>query len=255
MYPQKIVCLTEESVEIIYALGEQHRIKGVSSYVERPPEAKKLPKVSVFTTSQFDKIDQIAPDLILGFSDIQSDISKELVKRGHNVFIANHRSIEEILNYTGWLSGMLGMQQQGEELVTKLTQIINEQTKKRHKAPRVYFEEWDDPMICNIRWVSEIIQVAGGEDIFAEKAQGAMAKERFVTSEEVIAANPDIIFACWCGKKAKLDQLKSRPGWEGINAIKNNQVYELDPAVFLQPGPAPIVDGLKILNEYFDKLS
>jgi iron complex transport system substrate-binding protein len=255
-YPQRIVCLTEESVETLFALGQGHRIVGVSNYVERPVEATRLPKVSMFINSKFEKIDALKPDLVLGFSDIQSDIAKELIQRGHNVFIANHRRLEEILSYIQQLSGMIGVQQAGEKYVQSLKTLIEKFSTKRHtqnkRAPLVYFEEWDDPMISAIGWVSDLITQVGGEDIFREYAGGSLAKERFVTSEQVIERNPDIIFGCWCGKKVKIDKIKNRPGWENINAIKNNQIFELDPAIFLQPGPAPIVDGMKILNQLLD---
>lgn len=253
-YPQRIVCLTEESVEILYLIGAQDRIKGVSNYVERPEQAKSLPKVSMFIKGQYDKIDALKPDLVLGFSDIQQDIAKELVARGHNVFIANHRSVEEILSYTRILTSMIGMQNEGEKLINDLQDKIKTFTKKRKHPPRVYFEEWDNPMISAIRWVSDIIEIAGGIDIFRDKSTGAMAKDRFVTSELVIEKNPDIIFGCWCGKKVRIEKIKNRSGWENINAVKNGHIYELDPAIFLQPGPAPILDGLKILSDFFDKL-
>lgn len=252
-YPQRIVCLTEESVETLFSIGQGHRIVGVSNYVERPVEATTLPKVSMFINSQYDKIDELKPDLILGFSDIQSDIAKELIKRGHNVFISNHRRLNDILSYILQLSGMVGEQQAGLQLVEKLTSIIEDNSIKRKVPPKVYFEEWDGPMISAIGWVSDLIQIVGGVDIFRNKSHGILAKDRFVTSEDVIQSNPDIIFGCWCGKKVKIDKIKSRPGWDQINAVKNNLVFELDPAIFLQPGPAPIKDGLNILNQYLDQ--
>lgn len=252
-YPQRIVCLTEESVETLFALGQGHRIVGVSNYVERPLEATKLPKVSMFINSKYDKIDALKPDLILGFSDIQSDIAKELIQRGHNVFIANHRRLDEILNYIQQLSGMIGVQSAGEKYVQHLKEIIEKFSTKRSTTPKVYFEEWDDPMISAIGWVSDLIHQVGGEDIFREHAGGSLAKDRFVTSAQVIERNPDIIFGCWCGKKVKIEKIKKRPGWEHITAVKNNQIFELDPAIFLQPGPAPIVDGLKVLDQYLNQ--
>lgn len=254
MYPQRIVCLTEESVEILFAIGIGDRIKGVSNYVVRPTEAQSIAKVSMFVKGQYDKIDNLKPDLVLGFSDIQKDIAKELIGRGHNVFIANHRSVEEILSYVQVLSSMVGKQVDGELLVNQLRENIQKYTKVRKNPPRVYFEEWDFPMISAIRWVSDIIEICGGINVFKEKSNASLAKDRFVTSEEVIEMNPDIIFGCWCGKKVKIQKIKERENWHNINAIKNGHVYELDPAIFLQPGPAPIIDGLRILNEYFDKL-
>jgi len=252
-YPSRIVCLTEESVETLFLIGEEHRIVGVSNYVVRPKEALSLPKVSMFTSSSYDKIEALNPDLILGFSDIQSDIARDLIKRGHNVFISNHRSLDEILNYILLLSSMVGASDKGKNLVQKLKDKLKKTEGHQKKEIKVYFEEWDEPMISAIRWVSDLITHVGATDIFRDKSKGSLAKERFVTSDDVIKANPDIIFGCWCGKKVKTDLIKNRPGWENINAIKSDRVFELDPAIFLQPGPAPILAGLDILISIFNE--
>ena len=252
-YPSRIVCLTEESVETLYLLGEEHRIVGVSNYVVRPKEAQSLPKVSMFTSSSYEKIEALSPDLILGFSDIQSDIARDLIKRGHNVFISNHRSLEEILNYILLLSSMVGVSDKGIRLVQSLNKKLEDSKGIIKKPLKVYFEEWDEPMISAIRWVSDLITHLGAVDIFREESFGSLAKERFVSNEKVISANPDIIFGCWCGKKVKIDHIKNRAGYENINAVKNNRVYELDPAIFLQPGPAPILAGLDILISIFNE--
>jgi iron complex transport system substrate-binding protein len=257
-YPSKIICLTEESVETLFLIGKGHLIKGVSSFVKRPKEALDLPKVSFFTSSNLQKIVNFSPDLVLGFSDIQKDIAKDLIGAGLNVWISNHRSVQELLNYIVTLSSMVGAKEDGEklvkELIDKINSIKNLATKFSRK-PRVYFEEWDEPKISAIRWVSEFIEIAGGEDIFKDKSQGAMAKERFVSDQEVINANPDIVLGCWCGKKFNKNAFVTREGYQNINAVKNNQVFEVEPEIFLQPGPAPILDGLDILYTIFTNWS
>jgi len=252
----KIICLTEESVETLYLLGKEDLITGVSSFVKRPIEARELPKVSLFTSSNIEKIVAMKPDLVLGFSDIQKDIAKELIGLGIDVWISNHRSIEGILKYIQRLGYMIGAHTKTDELLKSLSDKIHEAqsfASKLEKKPRVYFEEWDDPMISNIGWVSDLVELCGGVDINKEHSRGILAKERFVDSQEIIRKNPDIIFASWCGKKANLSSIKSREGWSAINAIKKNQVFELSSDIFLQPGPAPIVDGIDILKECFSK--
>ena len=257
-YPSKIICLTEESVETLFLLGEQHRIAGVSAFVKRPDEAQQLPKVSFFTSSNYPKILAHNPDLILGHSDIQKDIARDLIELGQNVFIANHRSLDEILNYIHMLGNLTGAQEASSLLLNRLESKIGEAkefAKTLLRKPKVYLEEWDEPQISAIKWVSELITVCGGEDIFHERSQGVLAKERFATHEEVIAADPDIIFGCWCGKKVKVDSIKNRKGYDRIKAVKNNKVFELPPEIFLQPGPAPILDGIDILMKYFSEVS
>ena len=252
MYPQRIICLTEESVETIFLLGQKHRIVGVSSYAVRPPEVKDIPKVSLFTSSQYEKIDELKPDLILGFSDIQKDIASDLIGRGHNVFISNHRSLDEIFFYIKVLSGMIGCQKEGEELVADLKQSLDKFKKTFSNRPKVYFEEWDEPMISGIEWVSDLIDWCGGTDIFKDRSKGKLAKERFVQPGEVIERDPDIIFGCWCGTKVKTENIKNRAGWDQISAVKNNRVFELDPSIFLQPGPAVIKDGPRVLSKFLE---
>ena len=252
-FPKRIVCLTEESVETLYLLGQQYRIVGVSAFVKRPKEAQKLPKVSFFTTSHYKKIADLRPDLILGHSDIQKDIARDLIEQGHNVFIANHRSIDGILQYIHMLSRLCGVEEKGLNLVKSLEskiESIQELTKNLQHKPKVYFEEWDDPKISAINWVSEALAICGADPIFSDRAEGILAKERFVQDEEIIKYSPDIIFACWCGKKVKIDSIYKREGYETISAIKNKRVYELAPEIFLQPGPALLLDGLDIFSKY-----
>lgn len=250
----KIICLTEESVETLFRIDMGHLVAGVSSFVKRPEEATKLPKISLFTSSKVDKIVQMEPDIVLGFSDIQQDIAKELIAKGLDVWIANHRSIEGILKYVSTLSKMVDAKEKGEQLIQVLNSKI-QQAKEFAKTlkvrPKVYFEEWDDPMITAIEWVNEIIELCGGESITSSVAKQKMAMDRVVTSQFVVENNPDIIFGCWCGKKVKIEKIKQRENWQNIKAVQNNAVYELEPEIFLQPGPAVIIDGIDILMNYF----
>jgi iron complex transport system substrate-binding protein len=252
--PAKIICLTEESVETLYHLGRENLIKGVSAFVKRPYEAQKLPKVSFFTTSNYTKILDKMPDLVIGHSDIQKDIARDLIELGQNVFIANHRSIDGILKYVYMLGNLVDAKTEAELLLEKLESKI--QHAKDFAAsldvkPKVYFEEWDDPKISAIQWVSELVELCGGIDINQSVAKGNLAKERFVTDLDIINKDPDIIFGCWCGKRVKIDTIKNRKNYDKIKAVKNNQIFELAPEIFLQPGPAPILDGIDILIEYF----
>ena len=253
-YPSRIICLTEESVETLYLLGESSRIVGISAFVERPAGAKKThPIVTTFTHSNSDKILAQNPDLVLGFSDIQKDIAKDLIGQGLNVWISNQRSLAEILDYILQLGAVVGADAEARALILQLENKIAATQKlvAGKKRPKIYFEEWDGPMISAILWVAQLIELCGGEYIFPEKAKGKMAKDRFTESSENIEKNPDIILACWCGKKFEPNSLKSRPGWERISAVKDNKVFELDPAIFLQPGPAPILSGIDILLDIF----
>jgi iron complex transport system substrate-binding protein len=257
-YPSKIICLTEESVETLYLLNKEELIVGVSAFVKRPLAAQKLPKVSFFTSSNYTKIIAKNPDLVLGHSDIQKDIARDLIEKGQNVFIANHRSIEGILNYIHMLSRLVDAKEEGDLLLARLeAQIFHAQefTKTLHYKPRIYFEEWDDPLISGIQWVSELIELCGGININSKQSHGILAKDRFTSHEHIIESNPDIIFGCWCGKRVKIEAIKGRAGYKDINAVKNNQVFELEPEIFLQPGPAPILDGINIIIDYISKFN
>lgn len=253
-YPSRIICLTEESVETLYLLGQKAKIVGISAFVERPIEAKKShPVVTTFTHSNTDKILAQAPDLVLGFSDIQKDIARDLIGAGLNVWISNQRSLADILNYILQLGAMVGATDEAKELVVRLEDKIA-QTRKNvagKKRPKVYFEEWDEPIITAISWVAELIELCGGEYIFPDKAKGKMAKDRFAESDEILEKNPDIILVSWCGKKFSPNTLELRKNWDRISATKNKKIFELDPAIFLQPGPAPILAGIDILLALF----
>lgn len=256
-YPSKIICLTEESVETLYLLGRSDLIQGVSQYVERPPQAKQHLQVTQFIRSDIEKIISLKPDLILGFSDIQKDIARELIGRGLSVFVTNQRSLDEILNNILLLGRIIGEGNKAISLVDGFRQKmieIKERARKLPIRPRVYFEEWDHPRLSAIQWVSELIEVCGGENIFADKI-GSLAEQRKVSDEEVIARDPHIIFGCWCGKKVKIDSITNRVGYENVTAVKNQKVFELPPEIFLQPGPALFIDGLDQMIRYFEDLS
>ena len=247
-YPNRIICLTEETTETLYLLGEQERIVGISGFTHRPPEARKQkPKVSAFVEADIPKIEALSPDLILAFSDIQADITRELVARGHNVYTFNQRSLAEILQAIVLIGSLVGKQKEAEVLAANLRARLEELKRvatQLPRRPRVYFEEWPDPMISGIRWVSELVELVGGDDIFVEKSRGSLAKQRFVSSQDVIDANPDVVIASWCGKKVKRQQILAREGWEDIAAIANERVYEINSTIILQPGPAALTAGV-----------
>ncbi|MBI3099671.1 MAG: cobalamin-binding protein [Planctomycetes bacterium] len=254
LYPRRIVCLTEETTETLYLLGEQERIVGISGYTVRPPEARRdKPKVSAYLTADIPKIEALHPDLILAFSDLQADIVRELVKIGLNVVVFNQRSIEEILRMVATLGGLVGRQREGEALANRLRENVERvraMGAALPKRPRVYFEEWPDPMISGIRWVSELVEVAGGEDSFAELRSEGLAKKRVVAPEEVARRRPDVILASWCGRKVRADQIASRPGWEEIPAVRAGRIFEIKSSIILQPGPAALTDGLEALHRH-----
>jgi iron complex transport system substrate-binding protein len=251
--PKRIICLTEESVEFLYAIGEEERIIGVSSYAVRPEAVKAKPKVSVFTHAQTQKIVDMKPDLVLGYSDIQKDIARDLIAEGLNVWISNHRSLSEVLGYCRQLGGMLGRVDKTRELIDRLERKIDKTKNLVLKRPRlrVYLEEWDQPLICGIRYFSELVELCGGEVIHRQQSFHALGKNRILDSEFIIEQNPEVILACWCGKKVEIDSILTRQGWQEIEAIKMKQVVELPPEIFLQPGPALITDGIDQLLSLF----
>lgn len=251
--PQRIVCLTEETTETLYLLGEQHRIVGISGFTVRPAIARKeKPKVSAFTSAKTPRILALKPDLVLGFSDLQADIAADLVRAGLEVHIFNQRSVAQILDFIRMLGGMIGVQAKAEALVASLEDgiaAVREQARRLPRTPRVYFEEWDEPMISGIRWVAELIAIAGGEDCFPELAQHPGAKHRIIADpQEVVRRAPDLIIGSWCGKKFSPDKVRARPGWEAIPAVRNGQLHEIKSCDILQPGPAALTDGLAQLH-------
>ena len=256
--PERIVCLTEETTETLYLLGEQQRIVGISGFTVRPPQARKeKPKVSAFTSAKIDKILALKPDLVLGFSDMQADIAAQLIRNAVPVHIFNQRSVEEIFAMITLLGAMIGVPQKTSVLIARLEtdmQAVRASAARLARRPRVYFEEWDEPMISGIRWVSELIGIAGGDDCFPELASAAGAKLRIIADPgEVVRRAPDIIIGSWCGKKFQPGTVALRPGWSDIPAIRHGHVYEIKSPDILQPGPAALTDGLRQLHAIIQK--
>ncbi len=252
-YPQRIVCLTEETTEMLYLLGEQRRIVGISGFTVRPPEARReKPKVSAFTSAKIDRILELEPDLVLGFSDLQADIAAELIRLGVNVHVFNQRSVAEILQMIVMLGAMVGRQADAEawvEGVEARIENIRNAASEFSQRPRVFFEEWYDPIISGIRWVAELIEIAGGEDCFPELSREALGKNRIIADPLVVARrNPDIVIGSWCGRKFRPEHVYARTGWEQVAAVENEQVFEIKSATILQPGPAALTDGLDQLH-------
>lgn len=252
-HPQRIVCLTEETCETLYLLGEQERIVGISGFTVRPPQARReKPKVSAFTSAKLDKILALEPDLVLGFSDMQADIAASLIRAGVNVHVFNQRSVAQILDMILMLGSLVDTADQAALLVQELEQglaAIRRETSGWTRRPRVYFEEWDEPPISGIRWVSELIGIAGGEDCFAEHAQFPDAKRRIIADPiEVARRAPDIIIGSWCGKKFRPERVAARHGWQAIPAVVDNELHEIKSCDILQPGPAALTDGVRQLH-------
>ncbi|HEX7112000.1 MAG TPA: ABC transporter substrate-binding protein [Mizugakiibacter sp.] len=252
-YPQRIVCLTEEPTELLYALGEQHRIVGISGFTVRPPQARReKPKVSAFTSARIGEILKLQPDLAIGFSDIQADIAQALIKAGVEVWISNHRSVEGILGYIRRLGAMVGAAERADAYAHQAEahlEAVRAAAARLPRRPRVYFEEWDAPMISGIRWVAELIRIAGGDDVFPELAERALARDRILAdADEVVRRQPDLILASWCGKKFRPQQVAARPGWQAIPAVRDGELHEIKSPIILQPGPAALFDGLDALH-------
>ena len=249
--PERIICLTEETVETLYLLGQQEKIVGVSGYAVRPPEVRaQKPRVSAFTSADIPKILKLDPDLVLAFSDLQADIVGELMRNGVTTMAYNQRDISGILSMIRHLGAVVGAAEEADRLASnyeaRLSKISASVGKHR---PKVYFEEWDNPMISGIKWVSQLIEIAGGQDIFSPLSEQKAAKDRFVYSEQVIAAAPDIILASWCGKKVRPEKIAARDGWQDIPAVKSGHIYEIKSPLILQPGPAALTDGLDAICE------
>ena len=254
--PQRIVCLTEEPTEILYRLGEGHRVVGISAYTVRPPEAPRdKPVVSAFIGGSVKKISALNPDLVIGFSDIQADLARDLIQANLPVLIFNQRSIQEILEVIVDIGSLVGARQKATTLVTEYKERLDRIANLKAGLtvqPRVYFEEWDDPMICGIRWVSELLEIAGGLDVFSERSKGKLARDRFVDVEAVNQARPDLILASWCGKPLDREALLKRAGLQNVPAIQNDRIAEIPSEIILQPGPACLTDGLDQLVAEID---
>lgn len=256
--PQRIICLTDETVETLYLLGEEKRIVGISGFTNRPPQAKKeKPKVSTFIDANLEDIIQLNPDLVIGFSDIQSKIAQQLIEKGITVWVNNYRSVNGIFKMIGQLGALVGKENKANELIENLhleIREINSEIESWKIKPKVYFEEWDEPVITGIQWVSEIIELAGGIDIFPENKKLSLAKNRIVQdSEEVVKRNPDIILASWCGKKFKKEKMLARPNWSKIKAVEKGSIFEIKSEIILQPGPAALMEGLFEIHAIFKR--
>jgi len=260
MYPQRIVCLTEEPTEVLYALGEQHRIVGISGFTVRPAGVRReKPRVSAFTSARIDRILALRPDLAIGFSDIQADIARDLIRHGVEVWISNHRSVEGILGYVRRLGAMVGAPDKAERYAQQLEhglQQLRAAGTALPRRPRVYFEEWDEPMISGIAWVSELMAIAGGVDIFPARAACGLAKDRIIAdAEEVIRGQPDIILGSWCGKRFRPEKVAARSGWQQVPAVRDGELHEIKSPDILQPGPAALTDGVDAIHAVIKKWS
>jgi iron complex transport system substrate-binding protein len=251
-YPSRIICLTEETTETLYAIGQGDRVIGISGYTVRPTEARQKPKVSAFINARFDKIEALRPDLILAFSDLQADIAAELIRRGHSVVTFNQRSVAEILQMIRMVGALVGESARADELADSLERGLDEMRTKAAmfgRRPRVFFEEWDSPLISGICWVDELVEIAGGAPLFPALRKESLAKNRIVSPDEVAARDPEVIIASWCGKAMKKRTIVERPGWDRVSAVRADHVYEIKSTYILQPGPAALTDGVAQLHE------
>jgi iron complex transport system substrate-binding protein len=252
-YPSRIICLTEEPTEVLYALGQEERIVGISGFTVRPKRARReKPRVSAFTSAKIERILSLKPDFVVGFSDIQADIAQALIKSGIEVWISNHRSVEGILGYVRRLGALVGAAERAENYALELeahVERVRRAAALLPRRPRVYFEEWDEPLISGIRWVSELVGIAGGDDVFPERALCALAKDRILADAgEVVRRAPDVILGSWCGKRFRPEQVASRAGWEAVPAVRDGELHEIKSPLILQPGPAALTDGLDAIH-------
>ena len=251
--PQRIVCLTEETTEWLYLLGEEARIVGISGYTVRPRRARQeKPRVSAFLDGKIDRIVELRPDLVIGFSDMQAALADKLIRAGLNVLVTNQRSVAEILGTLRLVAGLVGRSAEAEMWIARCERRhaeIRAAAARWPRRPRVYFEEWDEPMISGIRWVSELVSIAGGDDIFPERALQSLGRDRIIAdADEVVRRAPDIVFGSWCGKKYRPLTVAARPGWSAVPAVRDNELHEIKSPLILQPGPAALTDGLDALH-------
>jgi iron complex transport system substrate-binding protein len=254
-YPERIVCLTEETTETLYLLGEDERIVGISGFTVRPARARReKPKVSAFISAKIDRIVGLAPDLVLGFSDLQADIAAELARAGIEVHLFNHRSVREILRTIRVLGGMIGCEAKAAALADELAdgvERVRAAASSLPRRPRIYFEEWDEPLIAGIRWVGELVEIAGGINCFPELSAMPLGRDRIIADRmEVVRRAPDMILGSWCGKKFRAHQVAARPGWSQVPAVRNGELHEIKSAIILQPGPAALTDGLAAIHAH-----
>jgi iron complex transport system substrate-binding protein len=251
MYPSRIVCLTEETTETLYLLGQGDRVVGVSGYTVRPPEARRKPRISSYLHARFDAIEALSPDLVLAFSDLQAELVMELVKRGLPVFTFNQRSVDGILEMIRVLGGIVGASTQAEALASGYERdlaAMRAATAAWPWRPRVYFEEWDDPLLSGIQWVEELVEIAGGTPVFPDLRHAGLGRDRIVASARVVGAAPEVIVGSWCGKPVRVARIAGRPGWEAIPAVREGRIFEIKSAHILQPGPAALTDGVRQLH-------
>jgi len=249
--PRRIVCLTEETVEVLYLLGEQERVVGVSGFACRPKEVRQKPRVSAFISAKIDKILDLKPDLVVGFSNLQADIARDLIRAGVNTLVFNQRSVAEIFQMILHLARIVSAEEAGLNLIKELRDGLDrvaESARRFPRRPRVFFEEWMEPLISGIRWVEELIEIAGGEPIFPQLRYEHDAARRVINPRDVVTAQPDVIFASWCGKKVNKTLIRARAGWEAIPAVKNGHIYEVKSTYILQPGPAALTEGVLQLH-------
>jgi iron complex transport system substrate-binding protein len=260
MYPQRIVCLTEEPTEVLYAIGEEDRIVGVSGFTVRPARVRReKPRVSAFISARIERILELKPDLCVGFSDIQADIARDLIRHGVEVWISNHRTVAGILGYIRRLGALVGAAEKTEVYARQLESrlaTLKQAGSELTKHPRVYFEEWDEPMISAIAWVSELVGIAGGVDVFPELAACSLAKGRIVADgQEVLRRRPDIMLGSWCGKRFRPERVRERVGWQELPAVRDNELHEIKSPIILQPGPAALTDGVEAMHRIFARWS
>lgn len=257
-FPERIVCLTEETTETLYLLGEQDRIVGISGYTVRPREARSKPKVSAFTSARLDRIEQLRPDLVLAFSDLQADIAAELIRRGLTVMTFNQRSVKEILQVIRTLADLVGAPHKGRALVSELSsglEAIEASARRFPHRPRVFFEEWKAPLISGIQWVEELVELAGGETVFPELRHKRLGRDRIVEPDAVLSRDPEVIIASWCGIKVNKDRIRQRAGWSEMAAVRRRRIYEIKSTYILQPGPAALTEGLRQLHLILARVS
>jgi iron complex transport system substrate-binding protein len=249
-WPTRVVCLTEETTETLYRLGAGDRVVGVSGFTVRPPEARRKPRVSSFLDADFEKILALKPDLVLGFSDLQADLGRELCRRGVPVYLFNQRSLSEILQTVRVIGALVGLSQEADALALQLRanlERLADQASTLRRRPRMFFEEWHEPLISGIRWCSELIELVGGQDVCVESRASQGAQGRIFSPEEVARRDPEGVVASWCGRKAKPEKIRARPGWSTVRAVLDDQLYEVKSPLILQPGPAALTDGAEQL--------
>jgi iron complex transport system substrate-binding protein len=249
-WPTRVVCLTEETTETLYRLGAGDRVVGVSGFTVRPPEARRKPRVSSFLDADFEKILALKPDLVLGFSDLQADLGRELCRRGVPVYLFNQRSLSEILQTVRVIGALVGLSQEADALALQLRanlERLADQASTLRRRPRMFFEEWHEPLISGIRWCSELIELVGGQDVCVESRASQGAQGRIFSPEEVARRDPEGVVASWCGRKAKPEKIRARPGWSSVRAVLDDQLYEVKSPLILQPGPAALTDGAEQL--------